>query len=146
MSTITSAQNRAIHAIINKLGWGDNLVDLVRSYGDGSGSMRAMTVEQAGGLLKYLKAQQDAMEQKASAQRTTVYKLMRQLGWVKAEGLDFALLTAFIMSKGVVKKDIRKQNSEELGRTLGQLRGVLENNKNAEPGRAVRELRRELGV
>jgi hypothetical protein len=145
---ITTFQSRAIHTMLTRLAWMDEKAALVRSFSNGrTASSKELAFYEAAGLEKHLREEVKKLEASLTPQRKKVYWLIGQLGWRDASGgLDFGLLDAFIMAKGVVKRPLRQMTGPELTQTINQLEGVLRNNLGSSASKAVAALKRELGI
>ena len=60
--------------------------------------------------------------------------------------VDYYMLDAFLLKKGVVRKPLRQQNHQELVRTVTQFEQMNKNQTDQAARDAVKALKQELGL
>ena len=125
--------------------------DYVHSFGRVS-SILEMSHYNATLLIKELEKRKAARPVDPQADAATMDNLRKkilsccyELGWTfnSTDGkrkVDFVRLNAFLLAKGVVSKKLDKLDYNELNKTIGQFKGMVENNGKQAAVAAAREI------
>lgn len=127
MKTITPAQLKMIHVLLNEHGIMERKPELVHSFSDGrTTSSRELYLNEAKSLIEYLKGCNDFSEY-----ITRIWYLAYSMGIIQAgdrneAAMNAASLDAFCTQRGTIKKPIRKQSLAELKKTVRQFEAMYQ--------------------
>lgn len=137
MKTITKAQLKMIHVLLNELSIMDRKPDLVYSFSNGrTESSRELSLQEAKEIIEFLK---NAEENKRLINRIwhIAYELKIIVSGDKNEmSMNAAKLDAFCKQRGSVKKSIREQSINELKKTIKQFEAMLQKHQQKEKDKA----------
>lgn len=98
MAKITTAQNRALHQLLNQLGLMDNKALIILNLTQQrTGSSKELSVDEANTLLKSLG---DELDQRTGPTRRKILHLMALLGYVRQDGtIDYPAIDNWVRTK-----------------------------------------------
>ena len=134
----TNPQKQQIHRLKRMHGWDeDTYRNLIYQYSNGrTTSSKELTKMEAKFLIRKFSPKEKVVEQSREFNLPLVnhiYKLSFDISFLnkgyssdtpEEKEMNIAKLNKFVMTHGVVKKPISKQNYDELNKTLAQLKGI----------------------
>lgn len=145
------SQIKKLHVLFNNLQLMDQKKSIISDVTDGrTQSTRELTDKEAANLIAHL-CEFLPCEKLKSAIRYLAYKANMIYGYTETDKiLNKAKIDMFLHQKGAVKKDLERQNYQELIKTHRQFEAICANNvrsnRNKSANKAVKELLNELNL
>ena len=125
MKKRTHSQNAQLHKLLTQLGLMDDKEEFVIAYTDGRTKKSSEMYEhECQALIDSLKkaSLEIAKNSPENNQRRRIIAICYDMGWTDVKGKwDKERLNGFLLSRGVVKKNLQQQDTKELNKTIQQL-------------------------